>query len=300
MIGLNKYWPVFVVPAVLLVAGIYIFPAVQTLMFSFGQVDVMSFSVVRFVGFDNYVRVFQDPRFVDATVRTLYFGVVVVGVGIVLSYAIALLLVQRFVGRGVVRVAVLLPWAVPPVVAGVMWGHLFHAEIGIINALLRHLGLISRNIVWLGEPTLALHVIMIAVVWRIIPFMTLFLLAGLQTIPAQLHEAASIDGAGGLKRFRHITLPLTMPVLIPCALIQFVWTLKVFGEIFTLTGGGPSWRTTTLNYLVYRESFEFFRLDRGAAIAYILLLLTLFAVLLGNLARRFASVNRPGRGEQHV
>ncbi len=298
MVGLNKYWPAMVFPALILVAGIYIFPAIQTLLFSFGRVDVVTFSVSHYVGLDNYVRAFQDPRFLDATLRTLYFGVVTVGMGILISFPIAVLLTHKFVGRSIVRVSVLLPWAVPQVVAGVMWEQMFHAEIGMVNSILRHLGIISRNVIWLGDATLALHVVMLAVVWRIIPFITLFLLAALQTIPHQLYEAADIDGANGWRRFRFITLPLTMPVLIPTALIQFVWTLKVFGEIFVLTGGGPSWGTTTLNYLVYRESFEFFRLDRGSAIAYVLLLLTLFVVLLGALARRFVSVDRTARRQR--
>lgn len=299
MLGLNKYWAVMILPAVLLVAGVYVFPAVLTLIFSFSKVELASFSVSRFVGLENYLSAFKDPRFIDATLRTLYFAVVVVGTGLVVSFLIALLLNQKFVGRGIVRTAILLPWAVPPVVSGVMWGQLFHADVGLINTILRRLGLITQNIIWLGEPVLALNVIISAVVWRVIPFMTLFILAGLQTIPLQLYEAASIDGANAWRRFCHITLPLCKPVLIPVAAIQLVWSLKVFGEVFVLTGGGPAWKTVTLNFLVYKESFGYFRLGRGSALAYLLLLLSLFIVLLAGLLGRFTAArdsrNRSGQ-----
>jgi len=292
MIGLNRLGPLMVLPAVFLVAGVYLYPAFLNLVFSFGKVDLVSFSVERFVGFRNYAQAFQDPRFGDTCLRTVYFGVVVVSVGLVVSFLIALLLNQRFKGRGVVRAAVLLPWAIPPVVSGVMWGQIFHADVGTLNVILRRLGLISSNIMWLGEPTLALHVIILAVLWRAIPFMTLFILAALQTIPRELYEAATIDGAGPTQRLRYIILPTCKSIVLPVSTIQFIWSLKVFGEIFTLTRGGPSWKTVTLNYLVYLESFEYFKLGRAAALAYFLLLLSLFIVLLASLVRLFPALRR--------
>lgn len=280
MIGLNKYWPIMVFPAVLLVVGVYIYPAVQTLIFSFGEVDLTTFSVGKFVGVDNYHQVIFDPRYGAAFTRTLYFAVMVVGIGLVLSLMIALLLNQRFVGRSVLRLVVLLPWAVPPVVSGVVWGQLFHANVGTINTILRQLGLISQDIVWLGNPRLALHVIIIAVIWRVIPFMTLFLLAALQTIPKALYEAAELDGANAWRRLRYVTLPLCTSIMIPLAGIQFIWALKVFGEIFMLTAGGPAGTTVTLNYFVYEQAFQYLRIGRGAAAAYLLLLLSLTLMLI--------------------
>jgi len=275
-------------PAVILVVGVYIYPAIQTLVFSFGEVDLATFSIGEFVGLENYRDVLSNPRYTAALTRTIYFSVMVVGIGLVISFMISMLLNRRFVGRSLLRMVVLLPWAVPPVVSGVVWGQLFHANVGTINSILRALGWIQRDVIWLGDPTLALHVIIIAVIWRVIPFMTLFLLAALQTIPLILYEAAELDGAGAWQRFRSITLPLTTSVVIPLLGIQFVWSLKVFGEIFMLTAGGPAGKTVTLNYFVYEQAFKFLRIGRGAAAAYLLLLVSLMLMLIIALLTRFS------------
>lgn len=277
-----------IIPAVILVVGVYIYPAIQTLIFSFGKVDLTTFSIGKFVGLGNYRDVLSDPRYVATLTRTVYFSIMVVGVGLVISFMIALLLNKRFVGRSVLRMVVLLPWAVPPVVSGVVWGQLFHANVGTINAILRTLGMIQQDVIWLGDPVLALHVIIVAVIWRVIPFMTLFILAAMQTIPNLLYEAAELDGAGAWKRFLHVTLPLTIPVVIPLTGIQFVWSLKVFGEIFMLTMGGPAGKTVTLNYYVYEQAFKYLRIGRGAAAAYILLLVSLMLMLIVALLTRFS------------
>jgi multiple sugar transport system permease protein len=283
-----------VFPAVILVVGVYIYPAIQTLVFSFGEVDLTTFSIGQFVGLENYRDVVTDPRYAAAFTRTIYFSVMVVGVGLVISFLISMLLNKRFFGRSVLRMVVLLPWAVPPVVSGVVWGQLFHANVGTINAILRGLGWIQQDVIWLGNPTLALHVIIVAVIWRVIPFMTLFLLAALQTIPNVLYEAAELDGAGMWQRFRRVTLPLAMPVVIPLVGIQFIWALKVFGEIFMLTAGGPAGKTVTLNYFVYEQAFKYLRVGRGAAAAYLLLLVSLVLMLIVALLGRASRTRMAG------
>jgi multiple sugar transport system permease protein len=196
----------------------------------------------------------------------------------VLAFLIALLLDQKFYGRGLLRVFVVLPWAVPPVVAGVLWGQMFHADVGFVNAMLFQLGLIDSYRIWLGDAWTALHVIAIAEIWKAIPFMVLFFLAGLQSLPQQVFEAAAVDGATATERFRYILVPLMTPVAIPLMLIQFVWAMKAFDTIFVLTRGGPAGGTTTLNYFVYQEAFQSFNLGRASAAAYILLLVTLLTV----------------------
>lgn len=280
--------------ALVLVFGIFLYPALSTLVLSFADYDMARLSIRRFVGWGNYAFLFNNPDFVAVVLRTAYFGLLVALVTTVMAFMIALLLDQQFFGRGVIRVAVVLPWAVPPVVAGVLWGQMFHADVGFINAVLYRMGVIDRYIIWLGEGWRALHVIAVAEIWKSIPFMVLFLLAGLQSLPRQLFEAAAVDGATTWQRFRYILLPLMMPIMIPLMLIQFVWAMKAFDTIFVLTRGGPAGGTTTLNYFVYQEAFQNFSLGRAAAAAYVLLALTLLLVLLVTIARRVLSRRREG------
>ncbi len=274
-------------PALLLVAAVYLYPAFYTLTLSFAEFDLVRLKLGNFVGFGNYLELAGDPAFLGATLRTVYFGFLIAFSATVAGFLIALLLDQKFYGRTIVRVVVVLPWAVPPVVAGVLWGQMFHADVGFVNALLSRAGIIDQYQIWLGDGWTALHVIAIAETWKAIPFMVLFLLAGLQSLPHHVFEAAKVDGASAGQRFRHMLLPLMMPIVIPLALIQFVWAMKAFDTIFVLTRGGPAGGTTTLNYFVYREAFQTFDLGRAAAAAYVLLLVTLFVVLLATLLRRY-------------
>jgi ABC-type sugar transport system permease subunit len=282
-----------VAPALLFVAAVYLYPAGFTLLLSVAQFDLVSLSIRRFVGLANFATLSANPAFLAAVLRTVYFGLLVAGVTTILSFLIALLLDQKFVGRSFVRVVVVLPWAVPPVVSGVLWGQMFHADIGFLNAILLRLGLIDSYRIWLGDAWTALHVIAIAEIWKAIPFMVLFFLAALQSLPQQVFEAAAVDGAGPLRQLGYILIPLLLPVAVPLMIIQFVWTMKAFDTIFVLTRGGPAGGTTTLNYFVYQEAFQNFDLGRASAAALVLLLVTLLvvmalAVVRAVLARRWA------------
>lgn len=281
-----------VAPALVLVAGIFLYPAIFTLTLSVTEFDMVRLQTGTFVGFDNYVRLFANPGFVEAIGRTVYFGLLISFSATVFGFLIALLLDQQFAGRTLLRVVVVLPWAVPPVVAGVLWGQMFHADVGFVNALLYRLGLIDQYRIWLGDGASALHVIAIAEIWKAIPFMVLFFLAGLQSIPRQLFEAAAVDGATVWQRFRYVLLPLMVPIAIPLVLIQFVWAMKAFDTIFVLTRGGPAGSTTTLNYFVYQEAFQAFDLGRASAAAYVLLLVTLFVVLAMAFVRHYVAMRR--------
>lgn len=275
-----------VAPAFLIVAGVYLYPAVATLVYSTTSIDIGTYTVERFVGLGNFTTVVESETFRSVLLRTIYFGVMVSVFTVIPAFFISLLLNQQFPGRTVLRVVVLLPWAVPPVVAGVLWTQMFQSEYGFLNAALRSFGLDGQTI-WLGEPHLALHALIIAEVWRWLPFATLFLLAGLQTIPRDVYEAADLDGAGPWQRMVHITLPLMGPMIIPVVIFLFVWAMKAFDTIFVLTRGGPRMGTTTLNYLVYQQGFEQFRFGRAAATAYLLTLLTLVVIMGLTLLRRY-------------
>lgn len=274
-----------VAPAVLVVGGVYVYPAAATLVYSMTSIDVGTYTIERFVGLNNFINVAQSDAFQAVLLRTIYFGVMVSVLTVIPAFFTALLLNQRFPGRTALRVIVLLPWAVPPVVAGVLWTQMFQSEWGFVNAALRELGFAGQTI-WLGDPNLALHALIVAEIWRWLPFATLFLLAGLQTVPRDVYEAASVDGAGLGQRMWHITLPLMAPMVVPVLIFLFVWAMKAFDTIFVLTRGGPRGGTTTLNYLVYQQGFEQFRFGRAAASAYFLTLLTLAVIALLTLVRR--------------
>ena len=266
-------------PALALVAGVYVVPALATLLFSISRVGVSPLRIRRLAGWGNFVNIITGEGFWSITVRTLYFGALLTAGTMAAAFLIALLLNRPFRGRALVAVIVLLPWAVPPVVSGVLWTQMFHADFGFINGLLRSLGG-EGNIIWLGNPQLALLAVLAAEIWRWIPFAALFLLAGLKTIPPALREAAAMDGAGAWGTFRRITFPLMAPVTVPVAIFLFVWSMKVFDTIFILTRGGPSGNTTTLNYLVYQRGFEQFDFGSASAAAYLLTILTV-AVIAG-------------------
>jgi len=267
-----------VAPAVLLVAGVYAYPAVSTVVYSLASIDLSPrFRITGFVGLRNFVRQLTDSVFWEAAGITVYFGVMLCLATVVLSFLIALLLNRTFLGRGLVRVTVLLPWAVPPVASGVLWVQMFHAEFGFLNGLIRALGG-EGNVIWLGGQAIALHSVLIAEVWRWIPFATIFLLAGLQIVPRTVREAAAIDGAGAWRTFRYVTLPLMLPVVVPVVIFLFVWAMKVFDTIFVLTRGGPTRGTTTLNFLTYRQGFVQFDFGNAAATAYLLSALTVLVI----------------------
>mgnify|MGYP001488355246 CR=1 FL=1 len=171
----------------------------------------------------------------------------------------------------------LLPWAVPAVVNGIMWKWILNPSYGALNGFLYSLGLIDNYIIWLGSPTLALAMVVLADVWKETPFIMLLFLAALQTIPKELYEAARVDGANPVQSFFHVTLPLIRPTLFVAVALRTIWALKSFDLIYTLTAGGPSSGTSVIGYYTYLKSFVSLQLGRGAAVAYIM---TFFVLLL--------------------
>jgi ABC-type sugar transport system permease subunit len=232
-----------------------------------------------FVGLDNYTRTLSDPAFAMAFRNSVYFTFVEVVAVVLLSLAVALLLNTPTGRNGLFRVILLIPWALAPVANAVLWKWIYNANYGILNVILLQLGLIDEKVVWLGDPFLALNAILLADIWKAIPFIALLLLAGLQNVPGYLYRAARLDGASTWQRFRFVTLPgLRVPILIAIVL-QSIWALKVFDLIFVLTKGGPGDGTVLLNFLAWRVTFNFLDIGYGAAIANILFLLMFLLAL---------------------
>ncbi|RCK69353.1 sugar ABC transporter permease [Desertihabitans brevis] len=235
-----------------------------------------------FVGLGNYVDLLGDGQVHRALGRTLLFAAVTVLGGVGMAVLLAVLLNVDFRGRTLARVLLLVPWAVPPVVNGIMWKLIFDGATGVVNAVGLGLGLFRERVQFLADPQLTMNVLIFAEMWKLLPFLTLLMLAGLQGIPANVYKAARIDGASPWQQFVRVTVPNLRGPILFALVVQTMWSLKVFDTIFVLTGGsgGPAEGTTTLSFLTYLVSFS--NLDRGygAAIAVASMVLVLAFALL--------------------
>lgn len=253
-------------------------PLFRTIWLSFTDAALIgSDGAANLIGFDNYLYALTDPDFVASIGRTLYFTVVSVVIEGVIGVLVALLLNQRFYGRNILRVLVILPWALPTIVNAMMWRLNFNPDYGSINALLTQLGVMDHYRSWLGTPTSALNAVMLADIWKNYPLVTLLVLAAMQSIPDDLYEAARLDGASALRRFRAITLPAIAGPLSVALVLRTIDAFKIFDIIYVMTRGGPVDSTKTLSFFVYQESFSYLRAGSGAAYA---ILMTLMCSLL--------------------
>lgn len=271
--GERRFILALVAPATLLVFAVLAYPVGYAGWLSLHRADETLGPAQPFIGLDNYTGLFDNAQFSTALGRTAYFSVLTVFAGVGLALAIALLLHQRFRGRTLARVLLLVPWAVPPVVNGIMWHYILDANWGVMNAVLREAGIIHGGVAWLGTQQRALNSLVLAELWKLMPFLTLLFLAGLQSIPDSLYRAARIDGASAWKRFLHVTLPGLRAPLMFALIVQTMWSLKVFDTIYVLTQGGPARGTTTINYYGYLQTFKFLNDGGGAAVAILIMLL---------------------------
>jgi len=235
-----------------------------------------------FVGLANFRNQLDSAIFRLAFRNTIWYTAVTTVVKLILGFALALLLNQQFFGRKFVRAAMLLPWIVPSVLSTMAWLWLFDSNLSSLNWLLRHLHLITKDLPWLTDPNWAMGSIMIVNIWRGTPFLAITILAGLQTIPRELYEAASIDGAGRWVQLRQITIPLVLPVLTVVLIVSLIGTFSDIQIVYALTGGGPTNSTQVLATLSYSTGLKSGLLGQGAAISLymlpVMLLLILFQV----------------------
>ncbi|HZB33836.1 MAG TPA: sugar ABC transporter permease [Streptosporangiaceae bacterium] len=260
----------FMLPTLIVLGVFVVWPMVQALYLSFTNYQV--FSPAEWIGLDNYRQLLHDEAFGNAVRNTLYYAVVTTPVSVALALGLALLLNQRMALRGFVRTAVFVPVVVSLAVVAIAWRFLLDPNIGLLSYWLSKVG-VSTGQGWLRDPSLAMPAVMIVGVWKNVGFYMVMYLAGLQSIPRELYEAARVDGAGAWARFRSITWPLlanqTMLVTILCA----ISTLQAFDQIFVMTDGGPFFRTETLVKMVYRVGFKEFQFGYAAAISWALVLL---------------------------
>jgi multiple sugar transport system permease protein len=279
-------------PAVLLITALMLYPIVASFWGSLHFQQLRFGSAPQFVGWKNYLDILKQDDFWDALRVSAVFAGATLAMTTILGTGAALVLNEQFPGRGLVRALVLVPWAIPPVVNGLLWQWIFDGKVGIFNQLLVDVGAIDSYQSWLAntDPTIVLAALVFAHVWKTLPFSIIVLLAALQAIPADLHDAALVDRAGLLPRFRHVVLPWLMPALVVVLIVETLTAFQAFDLIYVLTGGGPGTTTTTLAWLTYLTAFDRLDLGHGNAYGYIIAMIQLM------LAALYILTLRSGKG----
>jgi ABC-type sugar transport system permease subunit len=271
----------FVLPALGVILLIALFPLGWTLWESLHLHDLrMPWLGEPFVGLRNYAEILGDPRFWGALGHTLFFTAATVTLELLLGLFLALAMNRAFRGRGLVRAAVLVPWAIPTVVAALLWRFIFDAQAGIANAVLVEVGILEEPLVWFIRASTAWVPIVLADVWKTTPFVALLLLAGLQNIDASLYEAASVDGASARWQLWHITLPLLKPAILVTLIFRTLDAFRVFDLIYVLSGGGPGTSTEPLALYTFNALLQNLRFGYGSALSVVVFLITLGLALL--------------------
>jgi ABC-type sugar transport system permease subunit len=257
----------FLLPSFCFVGLFSIFPIIESLRLSFYRLILtLPWLGQRGVGWQNYTDLATDPVARDSLITTFLFIGITIPLELLLGLGIALVLNEAFHGRGLLRAVVLIPWAIPTVVSSQMWRFIFNDRYGLANVILFGADT-SRYLAPLADPYLALVAIMLAEIWKTTPFAALILLAGLQSIPDELYEAASVDGANRWQAFRHITLPLLKPALLLALLFRTIDALRVFDLVFVMTQGGPADATNVLQFYGYKKIFAEGMIGYGSTIA---------------------------------
>lgn len=262
---------ILVAPALVLLAGIAGYPLFKTLFYSFTDVIFDTPETFSFIGFDNYFYtsedgnggVLADPIWWTAVGNTLWFTVISVSLELIFGLLLALLMNQKFKGQGLLRTAILVPWAIPTIVTAKMWGWLFNDQYGLINAMLLGIGVIDKPLAWIGDPNLSMWAVIIADVWKTTPFMALMILAALQMVPSDIYEAARVDGATVWQRFKRITVPLIMPAVIVALIFRTMDALRVFDLIYVLTSNSEA--TISISGYARQEMVTYMQMGFGSA-----------------------------------
>lgn len=264
-----------ILPSFLIILGISLQPIISTLYLSLFEVPRGINLQNTFVGLGNYIALLSEPIFWSTIGRTFYFTVISVSLELVLGLAIAQLIHAHPPGWQFLRTSLIIPWAVPTIVNGTMWRWIYNADYGALNGLLLQLGLIEKYIPWLTLPNMAMNLVILADIWHSVPFIALILQAALATLPADLEEAASVDGATTLQYFWFIRLPLLRPAILVALIIRTVEAFRAFDIIYVITNGGPANGTVTISFLTYLEMFSFGHAGRGSALSFLISIFTL-------------------------
>ena len=279
----------FMAPMLLVLALVAGWPLLRTFWFGFTDASLSDLEASAFIGLINYYYLLQDPDWWNAVWNTFVFATVSVTIETILGLGIALALNAHFRGRGMLRAAVLIPWAIPTVVSAQMWAWMFNDVFGVINHALVALHLIDRPIAWTASPDTALIAVIMVDVWKTTPFMALLLLAGLQMLPEECYESARVDGVHPVKVFLKITLPLLKPALMVAVIFRVLDALRIFDLIYVMTGNNKD--TMSMSVYARQQLVDFQDVGYGSAAATLLfLIIALFTVV-------YLTLGRVGREE---
>ena len=279
--GQGAAWS-FLLPAMLLIGIFFFLPVIGSLILSFTDFDLYALgdrSVLRFIGVENYVRLFQNPDFGRALRNTFYYGLVGGPLSIAASLGAALLVNAKLAPlRGFFRSVYFAPYVTTLVAAAVIWRYLLNTRYGLINYGLGAFGI--GPVDWLGDARWALPAIILMSIWKNFGYNMVIFVAGLQSIPDELYEAAELDGAGRWRRFRHVTLPMLAPIVAMVSVLTVAGYFQLFAEPYVMTQGGPVQSTVSVLYFMYEEGFKWWNLGMASAVGFVLFLIIFFATVL--------------------
>jgi ABC-type sugar transport system permease subunit len=274
----------FIAPTLVIVGIVFVYPVLYSLWLSLNRYNLDSSPNPSFSGLHNYALIFTNDFYRSAvlqtTWRTTIFTVISVPIELVLGLAFALLLNEEFRGRTIFRSVMIVPYAMLTISNGLVWSYILDPTYGVLNTILQRWGLISNYQNWLGTPNGAMAWVIAADVWKTTPFMTIILLASLQTFPGNMYKAAEVDGAGALRRLRYITLPMLRPAILVALVLRTLGAFRVYDIIYVLTGGGPADSTNVISYYIYQQAFENFYIGFASAVAYLTTLVMVVIILL--------------------
>lgn len=276
----------FLTPILIALVLIALWPLLRTIFFSFTDANLSDLSTFRFVGFENYLHLENDEwtgLLVDQTWwravwNTLCFTVVTVSIETLVGLVIALVMNQSFRGRGLVRAAVLIPWAVPTIVSATMWSWMLNDQHGIVNHALVSLGILSESVAWTSEPAFVMASVVMVDVWKTSPFMALLILAALQMLPTDCYEAARVDGIHPVKAFFKVTLPLIRPALMVAVIFRAMDALRVFDVIYVLTSNNM--KTMSMSIFARQQLVDFQQVGYGSAASTLLFMTIALCIVL--------------------
>ena len=269
-----------VLPALIIIVLFTIYPVIYAVRISFYRYVLTKPNSHPFIGLENFEDVITSYYFKTALINTAVYTITAV-IGVILfGLLVGSLLNTKIRSVNALKIIILLPWAIPAVVAGLMWKWVLNSDFGIFNGLLYSLGIIKSYIPFLADPLLAKFSLVMAHIWKEGPLAAIFILAGLQLIPRELYEAAKIDGGGGLRLFRYVTLPLLRPILLVVLVYETMTAILTFDIVYVLTGGGPGDSTALISWFAYAEIYKFLNLGGGIALSIIIALITLVLIIL--------------------
>jgi multiple sugar transport system permease protein len=277
---MNVY--LLLLPSLVPIVMLSVFPLLRGIYLGFTDARAGRNVEVSFTGLQNYRELLRDDLFWNSFKIGLLWAFSVTVLQFLLALGLALLLNERLRFRGLARVLAVVPWAMPPVVVGILWKLVYHPDAGLLNEVLHRAGADGLRTTWLGDFSTALPAVIIVGVWAGMPQTTVVLLAGLQGVPRELHEAAAVDGAGSWHRFRRVTLPALAPVIVAITSLDFIWNFNSFGLVYVLTAGGPGGKTMLPMLFAYEEAFRYGNYGYAAALGNVMvvIIVTLLALYL--------------------